>query len=111
MKEKMISKIILVLIMMVVLLAMPMNIFATSDAQDLINDYDFFEDQTTELQPEQPQEPTTPEVTTPEPTTPKKEETLPDAGIAEDTMMIVTVIALGVIAVFANKKVKEYNNI
>ena len=111
MKEKMISKIILVLTISVMLLAMPMDIFATSDGPTDLNG--FWEDQSGDLVPENPtpekQEPTT--STTPETSKPTTENQYAHAGVAEDTMMVIVVIALITLAVFANKKVNEYNNI
>ena len=109
MKEKMITKIILVLIMSVILMAMPINIFATSGG---LLDLEGFEDQSGDIKTDQPQgqEPAPETTQTPAPQ-PEKEESLPKAGLVEDTMMVVAVITLGAIAIFANKKVKEYNNI
>ena len=124
MKEKMISKVILVLIISFILLAMPQNIFATSSDQEDISK--FWEDQSDDIKtdntpttPETPTQPTTtPETPTQPTTTPEtqKPTSTPEnqyahAGIAEDTMMVVAVLALGGLAVFANKKVNEYNNI
>ena len=115
MKEKMISKIILVFIISAVLLAIPMNIFATSSNQEDISN--FWEDQSDDINsdntpttPEpEPQTPTTPEP--PKQPTSTTENQYAHAGIAEDTMMVVAVLALIALAVFANKKVNEYNNI
>ena len=95
-----------------------MNIFATSNGAADINE--FWENQ--ELEPEKPdnqeqQQPTTPEPQTPTTPEPPKQPTsttenqYAHAGIAEDTMMVVAVLALVALAVFANKKVNEYNNI
>ena len=57
---------------------------------------------------------TTPSTTTPSTTTPsttKPNDTLPKAGLAEDTMMVVAIIVLGATAIYAYKKINEYNNI
>ena len=40
-----------------------------------------------------------------------KKEELPKAGIAEDTMMVVSIMVLGTTAIFALKKVNDYKNI
>ena len=113
MKEKMISKIILVLIISLVLLAMPKNIFATSGGPaDLDNYLEGFEGQSGDLKtdPTQGQEQTTGTTPTPAPQ-PGKEESLPKAGLVEDTMIVVAVMTLGAVAIFANKKVNELQNI
>ena len=113
MKRETIFKTVLILMIGAILFAIPINVNAEPTDIDSLFD---LEDQggLEDLQPEQETESdldSTPE-TEPEPTpsTPK-DETLPDAGLAEDTMMVVALIGLIVMAVFANKKVKEYNNI
>lgn len=125
MKREAIFKIILVLIMGVVLFARP--VFAvTSNPTDL---NDFWEDQgslddvqgekPTTPEPTTPTTPTTPEPTTPAPvpTTPSTNTTtntntdLPKAGLVEDTMMIVSILALTAVAVFAFVKISDYSNI
>ena len=118
MRKETILKTILILTIGVILFAIPVNVFATSNgAADLS---EFWEDQgdksTLEGEKTEP-EPTTPEPTTPESTTPttsttpEKEEKLPNAGLAEDTMMLVSAGALVVTAVYAFKKVNDYKNI
>ena len=116
MKEKMISKIILILIMSVMLVAIPMNTFATADGVTDLDEFleGSYEEQKTETEEDKNKDEAQKPNPTPTPapeSTPKQEETLPKAGLAEDTMMVIAVIALGTIAIFANKKVKEYNNI
>ena len=127
MRKETISKIILVLIMGVILFARPINVLATG-AADINSYWDDWEDQgskgelqgTTEDKEETPAPapapapaptPTTPEPTKPTTTTPQKEQELPKAGLAEDTLMVVSIIALIGMATIAYKKVNEYNNI
>ena len=57
---------------------------------------------TPELTPQQPTTPTTP--TTPE-------NTYSDAGLVEDTIMIIAIAVLGITAVYAYKKVNQYQGI
>jgi len=121
MRRETVLKVILVVIIGIMLLAKPLNVFA--DSTDL---NDFWEDQgglediggTTETPTETPSTPETP-TTTPEPTpstpstTPSTEtkEELPKAGLAEDTMMVVAIFGLIATATFAYKKTSEYNEI
>ena len=41
----------------------------------------------------------------------KPENKIPEAGLAEDTAMVVTLVVLGVAAIFTFKKANEYKNI
>ena len=113
MKRETILKIILVLTMICMLFTMSVNVYA--EATDLDS---FWEDQgskedlggdTTTETPTTTPEPTPSTPSTP--TTSEPEETLPDAGIAEDTMMVVTIVGLVIAAIFAYRKVNEYQNI
>ena len=127
MRKETILKIILVLIIGVILFARPINVLATG-AADVNSYWDDWEDQgskddlqgTTEKEETPAQttpEPTTtttqttPSTTKPTTSTPQKEQELPKAGLAEDTLMVVSIIALIGIATIAYKKVNEYNNI
>jgi len=109
MRRETILKIALVLTMGVLLFTMPAKVFA--EGVD-INNPNFWDDQggLNDL-------PTDPEPTDPEPTTPttpeteKTEEKLPDAGLAEDTIMVISIVALIAMATFAYRKVNEYSNI
>ena len=118
MRRETVLKVILLVIIGIMLLAKPLNVFA--DSTDL---NDFWEDQgglediggTTET-PTTPETPTTtpePTPSTPSTTTPSTEtkEELPKAGLAEDTMMVVAILGLIAIATFAYKKTSEYNGI
>lgn len=114
MKRETILKTVLILMIGAILFAMPVNVFA--EATDLDEYWKDLEDQggLEDLQPEQETESdldSTPE-TEPEPTpsTPK-DETLPDAGLAEDTIMVVTIAGLVVLATVAYRKINEYQNI
>ena len=120
MRRETVLKAILVVIIGIMLLAKPINVFA--DPADL-NDPSLWEDQgglediggdtvtDTTLTPDTQtteQTPTTPSTTTP--STETKEE-LPKAGLAEDTMMVVAIFGLIATATFAYKKTSEYNEI
>ena len=138
MRNKTILKVILVLIMGTILFAMPVKTFAvSSDATDLNNYWDDWEDQgsiediggsttttettdsTTTTTPStsttttpSTSTTTTPSTSTTTSTTTKTEDTtLPKAGLAEDTMMIVAIVVLGITAIYAYRKINEYNNI
>jgi len=115
MKRETILKTGLILLIGAILLAMPVNVFATEPTD--LDKYFNYEDQgdKTTIEGDTPTEtPTTPE---PEQTTPstettqEPEETLPKAGLAEDTMMVVTIAGLVLLATVAYKKINEYQNI
>ena len=113
MKRETIFKTVLILMIGAILFAIPINVNAEPTDIDSLFD---LEDQggLEDLQPEQETESdldSTPE-TEPEPTpsTPK-DETLPDAGLAEDTIMVVTIAGLVVLATVAYRKINEYQNI
>ena len=119
MKRETFLKIILLVVIGVVLFARPITLYAVSSSPTDIND--FWEDQggldDFETTSDSEKETTTPTQTTPEPeketTTPvtKPSEELPKAGLAEDTMMIVSGLVLIGIAVFAFIKISDYSNI
>ena len=122
MKKRTMLKLITVLIAGVILFVMSTNVFALSDGD---TNLDFFEDTTDQLDPVPEQQPETtpepetqpepePEVNTntqPETNTNNYNTNLPQAGLAEDTMMGISITLLVVAAVFAYKKVNEYKNI
>ena len=113
MKKETILKTIFILIVGAILFTMPVNVFAEPTDLD-----EFWEDQggledigggTTDKPTETPAP--TPE---PEPTptpTPTPEESIPHAGVAEDTMMVVTIAGLVILATVAYRKLNEYQNI
>ena len=120
MKRETILKAILLVIIGIMLLAKPINVFA-----DSTNLNDFWEDQgglddigggtTTETPTDTTQTPdtstTTPSTdTTTTPSTETKDE-LPKAGLVEDTMMVVATFGLVAMAIFAYKKTSEYEGI
>ena len=110
MKRESILKTILILLVGAILFAMPLNVFA-SEATDLDS---FWEDQGTreELEGDTPSETPEPTPNTPSTETTKEpEETLPEAGLAEDTIMVVTIAGLVILATVAYKKINEYQNI
>lgn len=121
MRKELILKMILVLILGVVLFVKPINIFATSSgAEDLSGFFDedwenqgskstLEEDTESKIVEEEEQTLTTTQ--TPTQTQTKTENELPDAGLAEDTLMVIAIIALATIATIAFKKINEYNNI
>lgn len=136
MKREAILKILLVLIVGVMLLAKPVDVFATSSNPTDLND--FWEDQGSleDIQGTTPTTPTTPEPSTPStqtkpettPSTSTKPETtkpttqtkpnntntdkeLPKAGLVEDTMIIVSILAFIAVAVFTFVKISDYSNI
>ena len=107
MKREKFFKTILILMVGVILFTMPVNVFA-SDAADLGSLFedqgtleDLEGDETTELTPETPSTETNKE----------SEETLPEAGLAENTIMIITIVGLVILATVSYKKVNEYQNI
>lgn len=120
MKRETILKIFLVLTMISILFTMSVNVYAEPANLD-----DFFEDQgglediggsttpeTPTTTPEPEQTPTTPSTPSTETTTgTTQESTYSDAGIAEDTLMVVTIAGLVIAAIFAYRKVNEYQNI
>ena len=134
MKRNSILKIILVLIMGVVLLVNPVYVFATSSNPTDLND--FWEDQgslddiqgstTTDNETTEPStttpSTTTPSTTTPSTTTPSTSTTtttpstntdkeLPKAGLVEDTMIIVSILAFVAVAISTFVKISDYSNI
>ena len=117
MKRETIFKVLIAVIMGVVLFAKPLNIFAVTG--DQVNLDNFLEDQGSleNLEQEKPETTTPPTTTTPETTKPSTNTNtntntdIPKAGLVEDTMMVVTIGTLIVIAVFASKKVNEFKNI
>lgn len=127
MKRERILKIILILTAVVMLCVMPIKAFATIDdatsLDDFFNDNDW-EDQEVEGNTVTPTptptstptpKPTTTVTTTPTPTatvtTNQYNTDIPKAGLAEDTMMVVAVLVLGATAIYAFKKLSDYNNI
>lgn len=132
MRKEIILKIILVLIMGVILFIRPVNVFAvSSDATDLNNYWDDWEDQgskdditpndtTTDTNTSTNTNTNTNTSTstntnttnnTSTTTNKQQSETLPKAGLAEDTIMVVTVIGLVAISIYTFKKINEYKNI
>ena len=120
MKRETILKIILVLTMISMLFTMSVNVYAeTTDLNDFWEDQGGLDDiggdtptetPTTTPEPEQtPTTPSTPSTGTTTETT--QESTYSDAGLAEDTLMVVTIAGLVVAAIFAYRKVNEYQNI
>ena len=135
MKREAILKIMLVLIIGVMLFAKPINVFATSNNPTNLYD-EFFEDQgslgdiqkedkdkettttpSTQTQtPSTTTKPSTDTTTTTKPntqtqTSTNKDKELPKAGLVEDTLMIVTILAFIAIAVFTFVKISDYSNI
>lgn len=109
MRRETILKIVLVLTMGVLLFAMPAKVFAApTDLPIDLNDIEI-ENQGGLDDLQKDPEPTPPANPTPE--TQKPEEKLPEAGLAEDTVMVISIIALVAMATFAYKKVNEYSNI
>ena len=112
MKRETILKTILILLVGAILFAMPVNVFAeATNLDDLFNEGetgDELEDlgELEDLQPETEQIQSTPSTQTTQP-----EESLPHAGVAEDTMMVVTIAGLVILATVAYKKINEYQNI
>lgn len=123
MKRETILKTMLILMIGAILFAMSVNVSAEPGNLDDL----FFEDQggledigggTTETPTETPTDTPT---TTPEPTpsTPStesttgttQESTYSDAGLAEDTIMVVTIAGLVILATVAYRKINEYQNI
>ena len=103
MKREIVLKVMLVFAIISVLFAMSINVYAETDLNDIFEDQGSLDDIT---------EDTTPETTPSTPsTTPEPENTLPDAGIAEDTVMVVTIAGLVILATVAYKKINEYQNI
>jgi len=134
MKRETILKVILVLMVGIVLCAKPISVFAVSSNPTDLND--FWEDQGSldDIQKEEPTTPETPKTettepetttpVTPQPTTPSTSTTtqtttpstntdkeLPKAGLLEDTMMIVSIVALLGVAIFSFVKISDYSNI
>ena len=118
MKKGTMLKLITVLITGIILFVMSTNVFALSDGD---TNLDFFEDTTDQLDPvPDPQPEPTPEPQ-PQPQPQPQPETntntnnyntnLPEAGLAEDTIMGISITLLVVAAVFAYKKVNDYKNI
>ena len=122
MKRETILKTMLILIIGAILFAMPVNVFAEAADLDV-----YFENQgslqdiggdtqtetqttTTPTTTTQPETTTTPSTGTTTGTT-TQESTYSDAGLAEDTLMVVTIGGLVVAAIFAYRKVNEYQNI
>lgn len=125
MKKERIFKLILVLVVGIVLMSVSTNVFALTDSDEGL---DFFEDTTDQLEPNDNTNNNTNSNTntnnnanqnnnntsTNEEQTPPAnnyETNLPEAGLAENTVVGVAIFALIVIAIFAYKKVKEYRNI
>lgn len=123
MRKETIFKIILVLMVGIILFAMSAKVFAVTDDAIDFNDWNDWEDQgdKSNIGGEQKPNTETPTTPTPTPTTPttpttpeapKKENTdIPKAGLAENTMVGVAIIVLGLTAIYAYKKINEYKNI
>lgn len=135
MKREAVLKIILVLIMGVVLFARPVSVLAvSSDPSDLNS---FWEDQGSldDIQPEE-REPesetntstntntntntstntntntnTSTSTSTSTNTNTSTSTDIPKAGVAEDTMIVISTVALIATAIYAFKKVNDYKNI
>jgi len=130
MKRNTILKAIIILIIGVILSSMPISVFAT-DLNDFFNtgtgtntntntntnNDDEFEDkgELSDIKPEEVEPDSGNKLEVVEPTKPtnpvEKEPTLPNAGLAEDTIMIVSIIALIGLAIYSGKKVNDYKNI
>ena len=119
-------KTILILMMAIMLLVVPVNVFGTTDLNDYLDGWENLEleDEQTTTTPDTttsstPDTTTPPTTTTPDTTTPStntntntnKNESLPQAGLAEDTMMVVAIVVLGATAIYAYRKINQYNNI
>ena len=121
MRKERILKIIVALIMGVVLFAMTTNVFAAVDADTGL---DFYEDTTDELDRNTNTNTNTntnintnintntnTNNVTLNTNTNNYNTNLPKAGLAENTMAGVAITVLGITAVYAYKKIKEYKNI
>ena len=120
MKRETILKTILVLIIGVMLFARPVNVFATDDIGNFFNPE--YEDQgslkdietgtntDTNTNNDTNKDANTDKETNKDTNT-KPNNKLPEAGLAEDTAMVVTLVVLGVAAIFTFKKANEYKNI
>ena len=115
------AKVVLILIILVMLLIIPVNVLAvTDDPMDLDgwenlefegDDEGVDNDEGAVTEDEEEEQPA---INTNEPTTPStnnNNESLPQAGLVEDTIMVVAIIALGTIAIYSYKKTNQYNNI
>jgi len=118
MKNETNVKIIVLLIIGLILFTIPVNVFAETNDPINLEDWEQLEieddDKTTDPTPTTPTTPTNPTPTpapTPAPSTQNENESLPHAGLAEDTMMVVAIMVLGITAVYAYRKINEYNNI
>ncbi len=112
MKRETIFKTILILTVGAILFAMPVNVFAEAgDLDDFWDDQGGLEDIGGETTQETPSTTPEPEPTPSTPTTQQPEETLPHAGVAEDTIMVVSIAGLVMAAIFAYRKINEYQNI
>ena len=117
MKKVTILKVMLILVVGIMLLAKPLNIFAATEGPTDLNDlWTDLEDQGGKEDLKQEEQEKTPNPTpeskpdtTPNPEQPKEE--LPKAGLAEDTVMVISIMVLGAIAVYTFKKVNDYQNI
>lgn len=109
MKKETILKTIFILIVGAILFTMPVNVFAESEDLDKLFNQNELEDLggLKDLQPETESTTSTPSTET----NTQPEELLPHAGVAEDTMMVVTIVGLVILATVAYKKVNEYQNI
>lgn len=119
MKNTKILKMITILIMGVILFAMSINVFALDDSDSGLD----FIDQSSELNTNTNTNTNNSAVdltnqlntTTPTNTNTTNSSnyntSLPKAGAPENTMMVVGITILGITAVYAYKKVKEYKNI
>ena len=121
MRRETILKLILVLTVGIMLFALPVNVFADDTGFD-----DFWDDQggLNDIQPETNTNTNTDTNTNTNTSTETNTNTntnittntntntnIPKAGLVEDTMMIVAITVLAITAVFAYKKVNEYQNI
>ena len=123
MKRETILKIVLILTIVSMLFTMTVNVYAEpANLDDIFEDQGGLEDiggntttetPTTTPTPEPEQTPTTsttPSTGTTTGTT-TQESTYSDAGLAEDTIMVVSIAGLVIAAIFAYRKVNEYQNI
>lgn len=115
-------KILLILLMVVMIFTIPTKVFAISDDTTDLNDlWDDWEDQGSKDDLEGDEDPVvtptptpTPQATpTPQITTEanKYNTNIPKAGLVEDTMLIVVITILAITAIYAFKKLSDYQNI
>lgn len=113
MKKETILKIITILLITILLGTITTNVYAADGAGSFFDDITGDVDQsgTTTQQPTTPSEGDTQTPPAQDTNTNNYDTNLPHAGAAENTVMIIAVLALGIVAVCAYRKMKYYNNI